>query len=116
VETLVALAVSQNMLTGNFPESFASLTNLAFLLASRTYLGGMLSPTLLQKMKSLVKIDISHSSFEGTLPPFGQELSSLRIVQARPCRRTASLRFTQGLRAPVSPPISAASRQCCCWP
>ena len=57
------------------------MINLEYLTASRTYLGGLLPEFLLTDMHMLVKLDLSHCSFVGPLPPIGDLMNSLRIVQ-----------------------------------
>jgi hypothetical protein len=69
------------MFKGSFPESMSALTKLEYLSASRTYLGGVLPRFLLRDMLSLVKLDISHCSFEGQLPPIDDRMENLRIVK-----------------------------------
>eukprot|EP00976_Prorocentrum_cordatum_P019844 402341-Prorocentrum_minimum.AAC.1 len=44
------------MFTGSFPSSYAALSNLEYLTASRTYLGGELPAFLLRDMHMLVKL------------------------------------------------------------
>ncbi|GLT85767.1 hypothetical protein SLE2022_039450 [Rubroshorea leprosula] len=77
------LNLSNNLLSGNLPNSISNLSSIEFLLLSGNQFSGPIPPSI-GELRQVVKLDLSRNSFAGAIPPeIGNcvHLTSLDISQ-----------------------------------